>query len=41
MCEQACSSQLPLATIFSLIREQLEGELRYSPGVSWDTPLPV
>jgi len=41
MCEQACSSQLPLATIFSLIREQLDEELRYSPGTSWDTPLPV
>jgi formate dehydrogenase subunit beta len=41
MCEQACSSQLPLATIFSLIRKQLEEELRYSPGTDWDTPLPV
>ena len=41
MCEQACSSQLPLATIFSLIREQLDEELRYSPGTDWDTPLPV
>jgi formate dehydrogenase subunit beta len=41
MCEQACSSQLPLATIFSLIREQLDEELHYSPGTDWDTPLPV
>jgi formate dehydrogenase subunit beta len=41
MCEQACSSQLPLATIFSLIREQLEEELHYSPGTDWDTPLPI
>jgi formate dehydrogenase subunit beta len=41
MCEQACSSQLPLATIFSLIREQMDEELGYSPGTSWDTPLPV
>jgi len=41
MCEQACSSQLPLATIFSLIREKLDEEFRYSPGTSWDTPLPI
>ena len=41
MCEQACSSQLPLATIFGLIREQLDEELRYSPGTDWDTPLPI
>jgi len=41
MCEQVCSSQLPLATIFSLIREKLDEELGYSPGTSWDTPLPI
>jgi formate dehydrogenase subunit beta len=41
MCEQACSSQLPLATIFSLIRRQLDEELGYAPGADWDTPLPI
>jgi formate dehydrogenase (coenzyme F420) beta subunit len=41
MCEQACSSQLPLATIFSMLRERLAEELGYSPGSSWDTPLPI
>jgi CO dehydrogenase/acetyl-CoA synthase alpha subunit len=41
MCEQACSSQLPLVPIFSLIRERLDEELGYSPGTSWDTSLPV
>jgi formate dehydrogenase subunit beta len=41
MCEQACSAQQPLVTIFSLIREKLDEELRYSPGTSWDTPLPI
>lgn len=41
MCEQACSAQQPLATIFSLIREKLDEELRYTPGASWDTPLPI
>jgi Pyruvate/2-oxoacid:ferredoxin oxidoreductase delta subunit len=41
MCEQACSSQLPLATIFSRIRVKLDEELQYSPGASWTTPLPV
>ncbi len=41
MCEQSCSSRLPLSTIFSLIREQLDEELHYSPGTDWDSPLPV
>jgi len=41
MCEQACSSQLPLATIFGLIRGRLDEELGYSPGADWDTPLPI
>ena len=41
MCEQVCSSQLPLVTIFGLIREQLDEELHYSPGTDWDTPLPA
>jgi formate dehydrogenase (coenzyme F420) beta subunit len=41
MCEQACSAQRPLATIFSLIREKLDEELGYSPGVSWDASLPI
>jgi formate dehydrogenase subunit beta len=41
MCEQACSMQQPLVTIFSLIREKLDEELRYSPGTSWDIALPI
>ena len=41
MCEQACSMQQPLVTIFSLIREKLNEELGYSPGTSWETPLPI
>ena len=41
MCEQACSMQQPLITIFSLIREKLNEEQGYSPGTSWETPLPI
>jgi len=32
MCEQACSSNLPLGVIFGAIRERLREEFDYLPG---------
>jgi hypothetical protein len=41
MCEQACPTHLPLSTIFRHIREKLNAELGYVPGLSLDEPLPA
>jgi formate dehydrogenase subunit beta len=41
MCEQACTSHLPLSAIFGHIREVLSEELDYMPGRSWEGTLPL
>jgi formate dehydrogenase subunit beta len=41
MCEQACSNHLPLASIFTTIREQLKEETGYLPGISINDLLPI
>lgn len=41
ICEQSCSSQLPLSIIFGHIRNLLSEEFAYIPGRSIDEPLPV
>lgn len=41
MCEQACPKNLPLSTIFGYIRETLDREYSYSPGLSREEPLPI
>lgn len=40
MCEQACNSNLPLGVIFVSIRQKLDQELAYTPGLDWAQPLP-
>jgi len=41
MCEQACTSNLPLGVIFASIREKLDAELGYTPGRGWNDALPL
>jgi formate dehydrogenase subunit beta len=41
MCEQACENHLPLAAIFTTIREQLDEATHYTPGESLYEELPV
>jgi formate dehydrogenase subunit beta len=41
MCEQACTSNLPLGVIFRSIREKLDTELGYTPGRAWNEQLPI
>jgi formate dehydrogenase subunit beta len=41
MCEQACPKHLPLSTIFGYIRETLDQEYSYKPGLSLEDPLPI
>jgi formate dehydrogenase subunit beta len=41
MCEQVCTSNLPLGVIFGSIRKRLDEELVYTPGRDWADPLPV
>jgi len=41
MCEQACTSNLPLGVIFGSIREKLDEELGYIPGRLWTETLPL
>lgn len=41
MCEQACTSNLPLGVIFGAIRQKLDQELDYVPGQDWTQPLPL
>jgi formate dehydrogenase subunit beta len=41
MCEQSCPNQLPIASFFGHIRQQLADEWQYISGRSLDDPLPM
>jgi formate dehydrogenase subunit beta len=41
MCEQSCPEHLPTSAIFGHIRQQLAQQWEYSPGKSFDQPLPM
>jgi formate dehydrogenase subunit beta len=41
MCEQVCTSNLPLGVIFGTIRERLKAEYEYMPGGDWAEQLPL
>lgn len=41
MCEQSCPNQLPIASFFAHIRQQLAEEWQYISGRSLDEPLPM
>lgn len=41
MCEQVCPNHKPLSTVFTHIRELLDEQYGYTPGISVEQPLPV
>ena len=41
MCEQSCPNHLPLSSIFTHIRQQLDQQWEYVPGRSLNDPLPL
>lgn len=41
MCEQSCPNHLPTSAIFGHIRQQLDRQFKYVPGISSNDPLPL